>query len=387
MGGSLHRKVADRTDDHGGWGAGRANPWYTSGRCGQPRAGQSVPALCVRSVDDTDTPGTSVVPVCGRWAGALPDRAGGTGRYGRASGPAGAMPPGDASDKDQDRLLKDGSRKGSYVNQGFDFLGYGFRPRLVKNSRRAACSGASRRRSARRPSPPCGRRYGRPTCATGPRSRWKTSPMRSIHSCGAGSSIMGATVPQRCIRCSAMSTGRWWHGPCGSTSAWRVTGRGPAPSLRPSQGRTRVSSHTGGKVLSARSPDGSRVRREPDARFCERPEGKLLRPTHHSFETTETELGLDHHESRSWHGWHRHVSLVMLAFAMLAIIRHHANQPDASQTSIRLTRSRRSRLSDGRSRRSAALPHVLRSGASGQPTSSPGRFGGALTRLSPGALI
>ena len=33
---------------------------------------------------------------------------------------------------------KDGSRKGSYVNQGFDFLGYGFRPRLVKNSRRGS---------------------------------------------------------------------------------------------------------------------------------------------------------------------------------------------------------------------------------------------------------
>ena len=33
---------------------------------------------------------------------------------------------------------KDGSRKGSHVNQGFDFLGYGFRPRLVKNSRRGS---------------------------------------------------------------------------------------------------------------------------------------------------------------------------------------------------------------------------------------------------------
>lgn len=28
------------------------------------------------------------------------------------------------------------------------------------------------------------------------------------------------------------------------------------------------------------------------------------------FETTKNELGLDHNESRSWHGWHRHVSLV-----------------------------------------------------------------------------
>jgi SRSO17 transposase len=44
-----------------------------------------------------------------------------------------------------------------------------------------------------------------------------------------------------------------------------------------------------------------------------------------SFESAKNELGLDHNESRSWHGWHRHVSLVMLAFAMMAVIRHHAN--------------------------------------------------------------
>jgi SRSO17 transposase len=29
-----------------------------------------------------------------------------------------------------------------------------------------------------------------------------------------------------------------------------------------------------------------------------------------SFETTKNELGLDHNETRSWHGWHRSVSLV-----------------------------------------------------------------------------
>ena len=45
-----------------------------------------------------------------------------------------------------------------------------------------------------------------------------------------------------------------------------------------------------------------------------------------SFETTKNELGLDHNETRSWHGWNRHVSLVMLAFAMMAAIRHRANQ-------------------------------------------------------------
>ena len=46
-----------------------------------------------------------------------------------------------------------------------------------------------------------------------------------------------------------------------------------------------------------------------------------------SFETAKNEFGLDHNETRSWHGWHRHVSLVMLAFAMMAAIRHRANKP------------------------------------------------------------
>jgi SRSO17 transposase len=44
-----------------------------------------------------------------------------------------------------------------------------------------------------------------------------------------------------------------------------------------------------------------------------------------AFETAKTELGLDHNETRSWHGWHRHVSLVMLAFALLAVVRHKAD--------------------------------------------------------------
>jgi SRSO17 transposase len=46
-----------------------------------------------------------------------------------------------------------------------------------------------------------------------------------------------------------------------------------------------------------------------------------------AFETAKTELGLAHNESRSWHGWHRHVSLVMLAFAMRARVRRLANEP------------------------------------------------------------
>jgi SRSO17 transposase len=45
-----------------------------------------------------------------------------------------------------------------------------------------------------------------------------------------------------------------------------------------------------------------------------------------AFETAETELGLAHNETRTWRGWHRYVSLVMRAFAMMAVVRHRANK-------------------------------------------------------------
>ena len=73
-----------------------------------------------------------------------------------------------------------------------------------------------------------------------------------------------------------------------------------------------------------------------------------------SFETAKNELGLDHNETRSWHGWHRHVSLVMLAFAMMAVIRHHANAVPLKKTLPRAMNKRS--LSVGRSRKSAASP-------------------------------
>jgi SRSO17 transposase len=97
------------------------------------------------------------------------------------------------------------------------------------------------------------------------------------------------------------------------------------------------------------------------------------------FETAKNELGLDHNETRSWHGWHRHVSLVMLAFAMLAVIRHHANTPTPPKIPIRLARMRRT-SSAGRSRKSAASLSVSRSDASSPPMSSLGRSGDAPTR-------
>jgi SRSO17 transposase len=71
-----------------------------------------------------------------------------------------------------------------------------------------------------------------------------------------------------------------------------------------------------------------------------------------SFETAKNEFGLDHNETRSWHGWHRHVSLVMLAFAMMAAIQHQANKPTPKKTTPNATEKRRT-LSAGRSKKSA----------------------------------
>ena len=59
-----------------------------------------------------------------------------------------------------------------------------------------------------------------------------------------------------------------------------------------------------------------------------------------SFETAKNELGLDHNETRSWHGWHRHVSLVMPAFAMMAMIRHRANISAPPKTQRRVATPR-----------------------------------------------
>ena len=39
------------------------------------------------------------------------------------------------------------------------------------------------------------------------------------------------------------------------------------------------------------------------------------------FESAKGEVGLDEYEVRSWHGWHRHITLSMLAHAFLTILR------------------------------------------------------------------
>jgi SRSO17 transposase len=40
-----------------------------------------------------------------------------------------------------------------------------------------------------------------------------------------------------------------------------------------------------------------------------------------AFQTAKGECGLDHYEVRHWQGWYRHITLAMLAHAVLAILR------------------------------------------------------------------
>lgn len=53
------------------------------------------------------------------------------------------------------------------------------------------------------------------------------------------------------------------------------------------------------------------------------------------FEVAKNELGLDHYELRSWRGWHRHITLVMLAFAFLVVTRSLTRQQDLLKKTLR----------------------------------------------------
>ena len=41
------------------------------------------------------------------------------------------------------------------------------------------------------------------------------------------------------------------------------------------------------------------------------------------YQQLKEELGIDHHEGRSWIGWHRHVLLTFLAYGYLSQLRLH----------------------------------------------------------------
>jgi SRSO17 transposase len=61
------------------------------------------------------------------------------------------------------------------------------------------------------------------------------------------------------------------------------------------------------------------------------------------FEQAKGEVGLDEYEVRSWTGWHRHVTLAMLAHAYLAVLRRHAVGGRGSDACRRTPATHRSR--------------------------------------------
>ncbi len=46
------------------------------------------------------------------------------------------------------------------------------------------------------------------------------------------------------------------------------------------------------------------------------------------FERAKGEVGLDHYEVRRWEGWHRHITLCLLAHAFLEVTRAAANEEE-----------------------------------------------------------
>jgi SRSO17 transposase len=49
------------------------------------------------------------------------------------------------------------------------------------------------------------------------------------------------------------------------------------------------------------------------------------------FEEAKGEVGLDHYEVRSWHGWYRHITLALVAHASLAVLRRTGQASEAAK--------------------------------------------------------
>ena len=89
----------------------------------------------------------------------------------------------------------------------------------------------------------------------------------------------------------------------------------------------RLGQRRGLRALAARAPKPARPGRVAYY-FAYAPEGASLAELagaaglrwtiEECFLRAKDDLGLDHCEARSWHGWHRHITLVMIAAAFLA---------------------------------------------------------------------
>ena len=53
-----------------------------------------------------------------------------------------------------------------------------------------------------------------------------------------------------------------------------------------------------------------------------------------AFQITKGECGLDHYEVRHWQGWYRHITLSMLALALLTVLRAKEKNPSRRQVPL-----------------------------------------------------
>ena len=56
------------------------------------------------------------------------------------------------------------------------------------------------------------------------------------------------------------------------------------------------------------------------------------------FETAKGECGLDHYEVRHWQGWYRHITLSMLAHAVLSVLRARGEKNSRRTSAAQRTR-------------------------------------------------
>ncbi len=95
-----------------------------------------------------------------------------------------------------------------------------------------------------------------------------------------------------------------------------------------------------------------------------------------TFKLAKGQVGLDHYEVRSWHGWHRHVTLALLALAALSIGARKRGPRPAPSTSRSPSRRSAACSSD------SSGPHRAR-----PMRSSPGPAGAGTTSGSPSSVV
>ena len=94
------------------------------------------------------------------------------------------------------------------------------------------------------------------------------------------------------------------------------------------------------------------------------------------FKLAKGQVGLDHYEVRSWHGWYRHITLALLALAVLTVAARTKGGPPARRISRSAFRRSADSSSDSSGPRSAH-----------QPRSRPGPAGDAAIRRSRSSAI